>query len=391
MSSKSRTPMPTSLIALFSLANLVIGTGAFIVSGILPAAAQGLGVSVPAAAQAMTVYALAAALLAPVLLVATGRWPRRRVLVAAMALFTFGCALCAVAPSLLVLLVGRVLMGSGAMFLAAAAGIVVALVPPQRRGKALAVVFMGMSMSYMTGLPLGSWLAETQGWRAPLWLVTGCAGLVTLALWGLVPRHVQALGASLQGIGAVLRQGPVMISLAITALYFAAVFIVFSFIVLVLRALTPLSAGGLSLTLMLFGSAGLVGTLSGGYCNDRFGSRVTLTTMLTLLASTMLVLPLTSGRPLLMTVVLLVWGAAGFGMMAPQQSRLAMLAPGHGSLLLSLNSSMLYLGMAVGAALGGLAVPWLGYARLSWLSAALVAIALSLLALERRTPRLHHA
>ncbi len=383
--------MPTSLIALFSLANLVIGTGAFIISGILPAAAQGLGVGVPAAAQAMTVYALAAALLAPVLLVATGRWPRRRVLVGAMALFTAGSALCAVAPGLLMLLAGRVLMGSGAMFLAAAAGIVVALVAPQQRGKALAVVFMGMSMSYMTGLPLGTWLAETQGWRAPLWLVTACAGVATLALWRLVPGGVQAPGASLQGIGVVLRQGPVMISLAITGLYFAAVFTVFSFIVLVLRALTPLSAGELSLTLMLFGTAGLVGTLLGGYCTDRFGSRAALTTMLTLLASTMLVLPLTSGRPLLMTVVLLLWGAAGFGMMAPQQSRLATLAPAHGALLLSLNSSMLYLGMAVGAALGGLAAPWLGYARLSWVSAALVFIALGLLALERRAPRLRTA
>lgn len=383
--------MPTSLITLFSLANLVIGTGAFIVSGILPAAAQGLGVSVPAAGQPMTVYALVAALLAPVLLVATGRWPRRRVLVAAMALFTFGCALCAAAPSLLVLLVGRVLMGSGAMFLAAAAGIVVALVPPQRRGKALAVVFMGMSMSYVTGLPLGSWLAETQGWRAPLLLVTGCSGLTTLALRWLMPGGVQAPGASLRGIGVVLRQGPVMVSLAITALYFAAVFTVFSFIVLVLRALTPLSAGELALTLMLFGSAGLVGTLLGGYCSDRFGSRAALTTMLTLLASTMLVLPLTSGRPLLMTGVLLLWGAAGFGMMAPQQSRLAMLAPAHGALLLSLNSSMLYLGMAVGAALGGLVAPWLGYARSSWLSAALVVVALILLALERRAPRLRTA
>ncbi len=380
--------MPTSLIALFSLANLVIGTGAVIVSGILPAAAQGLGVSVPAAGQAMTVYALAAALLAPVLLVVTGHWPRRRALAGAMALFTAGCALCAVAPSLWVLLLGRVLMGSGAMFLAAAAGIVVNLVAPQQRGKVLAAVFMGMSMSYMTGLPLGSWLAETHGWRAPLWLVTGCAGLVTLALWGLVPKHVQAPGASLKGIGAVLRQGPVITSLAITALYFAAVFIVFSFIVLVLRALTPLSAGELSLTLMLFGTAGLVGTGLGGYCNDRFGPHVALSTLLTVLASTMLALPLTGGRPVLMTAVLLLWGAAGFGMMAPQQSRLAMLAPEHGALLLSLNGSMLYLGMAVGAALGGLVAPWVGYARLSWVSAALVVVALGLLVLERRAPRM---
>ncbi len=383
--------MPYLLIALFSLCNLVIGTGAFIISGILPAAAQGLGVSVPAAGQSMTVYALATALLAPVLLVATGQWPRRRALVGAMLVFTAGSALCALAPGLPLFLLGRVLMGMGGMFLAAAAGIVVAVVPLKQRGKALAAVFVGMSLSYMIGLPLGSWLADTQGWRAPLWLVTAASALAALALWGVVPRAVQAPGASLQGLGAVLRRGPVAASLAITALYFAAIFTVFSFIVLVLRALVPLSPTAVSLTLMLFGAAGLAGTLLGGYGNDRFGARTALTAHLTTLILMMLLLPLTAGQPLLMLAVLLVWGAAGFGMMAPQQSRLAALAPTQTPLLLSMNSSMLYLGMAAGAALGGLVAPVLGYARLSWVSALLASLALGLLLLERRAPQLRTA
>ena len=383
--------MPYLLIALFSLCNLVIGTGAFIISGILPAAAQGLGVSVPAAGQAMTVYALSTALLAPVLLVLTGHWPRRWALVGAMVVFTAGSALCAVAPSLPVLLVGRVLMGMGGVFMAAAAGIVVAVVPVAQRGKALALVFMGMSMSYMIGLPLSSWLAEAQGWRAPQWLVTACAALAALALWRLVPRVVMAPVASLQGLGAVLRRGPVAASLAITALYFAAVFTVFSFIVLVLRALVPLSPAAVSLTLMLFGAAGLAGTLLGGYANDRYGPRTALTAHLTVLVLMMLLLPLTAGQPLLMTAVLLLWGAAGFGMMAPQQSRLAALAPAQTALLLSINSSMVYLGMAAGAGLGGLVAPVLGYARLSWVSALLAMLALGLLLLERRAPKLQPA
>src|SRR5688500_8774270 len=121
------------LLYLLAACNLVIGTGAFLIAGLLEPVAQALQVSVPAAGQSMTAYALATAVLAPVLLMATGGWTRKHALLLSLGLFTVGNAVCALAPSLPVLLAGRVLMGMGAIFTPVAAGIAIALVPAQRR------------------------------------------------------------------------------------------------------------------------------------------------------------------------------------------------------------------------------------------------------------------
>ena len=372
------------LLWLFSFVNLIIGTSAFAVTGILSEMAAGLGVSVPAAGQAMTAFALSTAVLAPTLLVLTGGWPRRRVLLAGMALFTTGCVLSAMAPNLATLLAGRVLMGAGAVYIPVAAGIAITLVEPARRGQALATVFLGMSLSYVIGLPAAAWVAAGWGFRAALWAGAGLALLAVLLLAWRVPRHIQAPGASFAGLGVVLRRPDVLSVLALTLTYFVAIFVVFSYIAPVLRALVPMDAGRLSLTLSLFGVAGMLGTLSGGAANDRFGARRTLAAQLVVLGCTMAMLPFTAGHWGVMMAVMLVWGIAGFGMMAPQQSRLTLLAPREAPLLLSLNSSMLYLGTATGAALGGLLVPWLGFANLAWPSVAAVAVGLVLLKISRR-------
>ena len=371
--------MLKTLLPLLAVANLVLGTGAFIVTSILPQMAQALAVSVPMAGQAMSAYALSTALLAPILLVLTGHWPRRRAMLLGMALFALGNVVCALAPSLPWLLAGRVVMGMGAMFTPVAAGVVVALAPPAQRGKALALVFLGISLSYVIGLPLGTWLSSAHGWQAPIWLVALASALMMGLLAWWVPKDVQAPGASLAGLGALLRRPDVAAVLLMTLLYFSAIFVVISFVVPVLQALVPMAPGTLGLTLMLFGVSGVVGTLVGGAANDRFGERRTLSTQLLVLATTMMVLPLAAGQWPLMMAVMLLWGTAGFGMMAPQQSRLAALAPAQAPLLLSLNSSMLYIGTAAGAVLGGAAVPWLGFAQLSWAGAPLALLALAVL------------
>lgn len=372
------------LLWLFSLVNLIIGTSAFAVTGILTEIAEGLGVSVPAAGQAMTAFALSTAVLAPALLVLTGAWPRRRVLLFAMTVFTAGCVVSALAPHLPWLLAGRVLMGMGAVYIATAAGITITLVPPERRGQALALVFLGMSLSYVVGLPLAAWVAAGWGFRAALW---GGAGLSLLALALLavfVPRGIQAPGASFAGLGAVLKRADVLSVLALTLVYFVAIFVVFSYIAPVLRALVPMDTTRLSLTLSLFGISGMLGTLMGGAATDRFGTRRTLLAQLVVLGTTMALLPLTAGHWGWMMAVMWVWGMAGFGMMAPQQSRLATMAPREAPLLLSLNSSMLYTGTAFGAALGGALAPAIGFANLAWPSVAAVGLGLVLLLASRR-------
>ena len=361
--------MPAYLV-LLSLCNLLIGTGAFSLTGILEPVAISLGVSVPAVGQTMTAYALATALLAPLLLVLTGSWSRRNALLAALAVFAIGLLVCASAQSLGGLIVGRILMGAGGVFTPIAAGIAVASVAPPRQGKALALTFLGMSMSYVIGLPLATWIGFAFGWRAPLF---GLAAIV-MAMLGAVliglPRKLDAPGASFNGLTLALRNPEALRSLALTLLYFSAIFTVFAYTGPVLQALNPMGAGRLSATLVIFGFSGVAGTLIGGWANDRFGPMPTLRLQLAILAGMMLLVPLTAGHYALMVLVFVVWGMAGFGMMTPIQTRLAGVSSRQAPLLFSLNTSMLYLGTANGAAVGGLAGAIVGFAALAWVGAA---------------------
>ncbi len=366
--------MPAYL-GLLSLCNLLIGTGAFSLTGILVPVATSLGVSVPAVGQTMTAYALATATLAPLLLVLTGGWSRRNALLGALAIFAAGLLVCGTTDSLGGLVAGRILMGAGGVFTPIAAGIAVASVAPQRQGKALALTFVGMSMSYVIGLPLATWLGFGFGWRMPLLCL---AALVVLAMGVIllgVPRKLGSHGVSFTGLGAALRHPLALHSLLLTLLYFSAIFTVFSYTGPVLQALNPMGADRLSLTLVIFGLAGVAGTLIGGWGNDRFGPLPVLRLQLGILTTMMLLVPLTAGNYPLMVLVFVLWGMSGFGMMTPIQTRLARVSSQQAPLLFSLNTSMLYLGTATGAAVGGVAASTVGFAALAWVGAAFALLA----------------
>ena len=382
-----------AILFLFSLANLVIGTGAYVLTGILQPLAESLHVSVAAAGQATTAHALATAFLAPLILLATGGWPRKRAMLLALALFAAGSALCASAQSLTVLLLGRVLMGAGTVFTAIVAGVTVAIVAPQQRGKALAITFLGMSLSYALGVPLGAWLGLTYGWQVPVWLVAGACVAVAVLLAVSLPARIDAPGASFAGLGAAARQGFVLRVWARTLLYIAAIFSVFAYAGPVLLALNPLSPAQLSLTLVLFGFSGVAGSVFGGLSADRFGAVRTLRVQIMLLASMMVLVPFTQGHPLLTVLAFMLWGLAGFGMMSPQQVMLATRIPHQAALLMSLNGSMLYLGSALGAIVSGALIGPLGFARLSWVGLPFALLALATLWFDthlhpRRVPSL---
>jgi predicted MFS family arabinose efflux permease len=377
-----------AILFLFSLTNLVIGTGAYVLTGILQPLADSLHVSVAAAGQATTAHALATAILAPLILLATGGWPRKRAILLALALFATGTAISASAQSLTVLLLGRVLMGAGTVFTAVVAGVTVAIVAPEQRGKALAIAFLGMSLSYALGVPLGAWLGLTYGWRVPVWLVAGACVAVAALLALVLPQRIEAPGAGFAGLGAAAHQCFVLRVWARTLLYIAAIFSVFAFVGPVLLSLNPLSPTQLSLTLVLFGFSGVAGGVLGGMCADRFGPVRTLRVQLMLLASMMVLLPFTQGHPMLTVLVFMLWGLAGFGMLAPQQVMLTTRVPHQAALLMSLNASMLYLGSALGAIVGGTLIHTLGFERLSWVGLPFALLALATLWFDtHRHPR----
>ena len=381
MSSQPKLP---PLLWLLTLGNLVIGSSAFIIGGIVALIAADLAVTPQAAGQAMTVYAMVTAFCSPLMVVLTGRWSRKRAVVIALGLIVVGNLMCALSTSLTQLLLGRALLGLGSMFTPLAAGLAVALVAPHQRGKALSLVFMGMGLSYVVGVPLGSWLALNHGWHSALWLMSGASVVVLMSLAMGLPANVQAPGAQLSSITTVLRNTDARNVLLTTLAYFTSIFTVFTYIGPVLTALVPMTGVRLTLTIALFGVAGVVGTLIGGAANDRYGARNTLLVMVPLLGLMQLALPFTAGHAGAQLVVLMLWGCAGFSLMAPQQSQLISYVGAQGPLALSLNSSMLYLGTAMGAAAGGLALRWIDFAHLSWVGAPFALLATWLVLTSRR-------
>ncbi|WP_421956005.1 MFS transporter [Polaromonas sp.] len=371
------------ILYFFALCNLVIGSSAFVLGGILQPVGAALGISVAAAGQVMTAYAVATAVLAPVLIILTAKWSRKRAIQLALGLFTLGGLVSALAPDLTTLLLGRVLMGAGAMFSAAASALAVSMVPPALRGRALSITFLGMSISYAVGLPMGAWLGLEYGWRVPVWLSAGASLAVLLAASWLIPASMASAGSSFAGFRAAARQGAVLRVWLRTLLFFIAIFSVFAYVGPVLLTLNPMSSTQLSVTLAVFGLAGVAGTLVGGWANDRFGALKTILVQLAVLTSTMCLLPLTAGNVPATLATLVAWGIAGFGLMAPQQSRLASLSPAQAPLLLSLNGSMLYIGTALGAVISGALIDSVGFAHLGWVGAPFGLLAILTLAFDR--------
>ena len=364
------------LLLLFAGVNLLIGSAAFMNTGLLEPMAESLETSVAAVGQTTTLYAIATAVLAPVVLTLTGRMSRRGALASVFAVFTLGNALTAMAPDLPTLLAARVLMGAGSAATALMAGLTVGLVPADRRARALSVVFLGISLSYVTGVPLAAWAGLGWGWRVPAWIATGLCALATVMLWRSVPGERQPGAPSpLAGVGALLRNARLWSVYALTFTYFVSIFTVFAYVGPMLVALVPMERAGLSASISVFGVAGVAGTLLGGRAADRLGPRRTLMGGLALLAASLALLPFTRGHAWAMLPTVMVWGAAGFCLMAPQQLRLARIAGAQTPLALSLNSSVLYLGTAAGAAIGGVAIVHLDPGNLPWVGSPVALLA----------------
>ncbi len=198
-------------------------------------------------------------------------------------------------------------------------------------------------------------------------LVIGTGAFV---LAGILASISADLGVGIASVGQAMTayafSTALLSPLVLTLLYFTATFTMFGYIGPVLHALGPLSVAQVSLTLLAVGSSGIAGTLIGGWSTDRFGAVSTVRMQLLVFMLAQAAVPLASGSYAAILLVLLVWGASGFGMMPPQQSRLAAASPANAPLLLSLNTSMLYFGTALGSIVGGVSSHLLGFGHIAW-------------------------
>ena len=365
MAGPSQPAEASTLLNLLALGNFVVGMGAFVVIGVITPIAEGLNVSKADAGIILTFYAMAYAVLSPVGAALTGSFSRRTVLTGALTLFCLGSILSALSWSLPMLAASRILVAFGAaLFTPLAAGLAVAISPPEQRGRALAKVFGGVTLAQVVGVPLGAWLAYRFGWHSTFWTVAGLSALCAMVLVRAIPRNVEFQATNLTTILSALGNGRLMFAVTFTATIMTAVYIVFTYFGPLIEASAGSNPETRTFYLVLFGLGAVAGNYIGGILSDRIGSKRTLIIVCVAHMALMPLFSIMPWNPVLFAVIVAVWSAFGWSFMAPQQSRLVSIAPQVQALALALNAAMIYVGIAIGSAIGGRLLNWQGLAIL---------------------------
>ncbi|MET8981608.1 MFS transporter [Streptomyces sp. NPDC004539] len=380
--------MPLALLAL-AIGAFGIGTTEFVIMGLLPEVAADYGVSIPTAGYLVTGYALGVMIGAPLMTALGTRISRKRMLMLLMGLFIVGNVLSAVAPVFSVMLVGRVVasLAHGAFF---GIGAVVAadLVAPDKKAGAIAMMFTGLTVANVVGVPLGTLVGQHVSWRATFALVAalGVIGLAGVAR--LVPDLPKPEGVRLRHELAVFRNTQVLLAMAMTVLGFGGVFAAITYIAPMTTHVTGFADGSVTWLLVLFGLGMVAGNLVGGRYADR-ALMPMLYVSLGALAVVLALFTLTAHHKALTAVTVVLIGALGFATVPPLQKRVLDQAHGAPTLASAVNIGAFNLGNALAAWLGGLVIDaGHGYTSPNWVGAALAgsALLLALLsaALERR-------
>ncbi|MGJ4858299.1 MFS transporter [Labrys sp. KB_33_2] len=375
--------MPLALLAL-TIAAYAIGTTEFVIVGLLPTVAADLGITLPLAGLIVSVYALGVTFGAPILTALTGRLGRKGLLLGLMALFVVGNSAAALSPSYELLLVARVLSAfAHGVFFSVGATIAADLVAPDRRASAIAMMFMGLTVAIVTGVPLGTFIGQSFGWRATFWGVAGLGLIAFIAIAVLLPATLRkAPPARLIDQVRVLGSGRLLLVFAMTALGYGGTFVAFTYLASILEKITGFAAGSVSLILVLYGAAIAVGNLVGGRIADRNPAKA-LIVLFALQAAVLAAFAFTAASPMLTLVTLAALGFLSFANVPGLQLYVVQLAKAHRPAAVdvasALNIAAFNLGIALGAWIGGLVVASpLGLGMTPLIGAVLVAAALVL-------------
>ena len=370
-----------SSVAMFALAigAFAIGTTEFTPMGLLPVIADGVQVSIPTAGMLVSAYAIGVMVGAPVMTLLFSRFGKRTALISLMLIFTIGNLLSAFAPSYTTLLLSRLFtsLNHGAFF-GIGAVVAASVVPKDKQARALAAMFMGLTVANIGGVPAATWIGQQVGWRVAFG-GTAMLGLITMAaLWVALPKGMPGTRPDVRRELKVLVRPEVLLAMGTTVLGSAAMFTLYTYIAPMLTELTQASPGFVAFALVLIGIGFTLGNSLGGRLADWSLDGATKL-ILAALALTMLLLPVLLTTHTGAAIGLVFWGAAAFGIVPPVQMRVMQAASQAPGLASSVNVGAFNLGNAVGAALGGMVIgQGLGYAAVPLVGAALAAGGLAL-------------
>jgi DHA1 family inner membrane transport protein len=376
--------------ALFALAAAAfgIGTTEFVIMGLLPDVAKDLGATIPQAGLLVTGYALGVTFGGPVLALATAKADRRKALLFLIGIFITGNLLCAIAPTYGLLMAARVVTAiCHGTFFGLGAVVAATIVPPKMRARAIAMMFSGLTLANVLGVPFGTALGQELGWRATFWAVVaiGIVAATALSVW--LPRNIPNQSTSLIAEARTLRRGGVWLAMSISTVSSIALFSVFTYITPILEDVTGISAHGVTLMLLLFGAGLTAGNAVGG----RLGDWKLMPTMIggtVALIAIQLAFHFTSVAMIPAGVTIFLWGFLVFLIIPSIQMQVLHAARGAPTLASTLNQSAFNLGNASGAGLGGLAIhAGVSYGQLPLIGAAASVVGLGVVVATLRQDR----
>lgn len=367
-----RARMPLAVYIL-GLSVFALGTSEFMLSGILPPLADDMDVSIPTAGLLISAFAIGMVIGAPLLAVVTLRLPRRATLIALISVFGLGQVAGALAPTYEVLFASRVLSALAcAGFWAVGAGVAIAMVPPNARARAMAVMIGGLSIANVLGVPAGAFLGESLGWRSAFWAVAGASAVALIGVVTLIP-HIPAPAEKprLKRELTIYKDRQVWLAIVVTALAGGAVFCTFSYMAPLLTDVSGLADGWVPTVLALFGAGALVGTAIGGRYADAhlFGvliSGITATTVLLAL------LALTASNVVAAIILTFLLGVSSFYTAPALNARIFNIAAVAPTLAGATATAAFNTGNTAGPWLGGVVIDAdFGYAATAWAGAAM--------------------
>jgi DHA1 family inner membrane transport protein len=380
------TKMPLAIYALM-IGAFGIGTTEFVIMGILPQIGNDLGVSLSSAGLLISAYALGVAIGAPLLSLLATKIPKKSALIALMAIFTLGNLVCAIAPDYWTLMVARVVTSfAHGTFFGIGAIVATSLVKPNQKSMAIALMFTGLTLANILGVPFGTWLGQMHGWRMTFWAVTAVGPLAMLALAYFVPKaETQEAPIDVRNEFATVMKPQVLLGLLLTVIGFGGVFALFTYIAPILTTISGFAESAVSPILLLFGLGLILGNIVGGKLSDK---KLMATLVGSLFSLTVVLIAFGFFSTSQVGVVILVFliGFAGFATVPPLQMRVLESASEAPNLASALNIAAFNVGNALGAWAGGMMIDrGSGLSGVPWVAGAIAASAFLLAAWMWRT------
>jgi len=364
-------------VNVLALISFLVGTSNYIISGILDRIAETLGTSVAAAGQLITVYSLAYAVGTPILMALTAKMDRRKLLLYSLGLFIAANLLTFILSGFGFFIAARIVTALGAGVVTVnALSIAAKIAPPGKQASAIANVTMGITASLIIGVPLGRMVASAFGWKAVFLAIAIVGGLAMLVIAAVIPRMQGDKPVPLIKQFALLKKPQVLVALAITFFWLGGYSLTYTYLSPFLLEVTRLNESLISAALFVFGVASLIGSKVGGYSADKRGIKYTLVSGMVLHVISLILLSLVGQSVIAVFAILILWSFAAWSSAPAQQFNLVSLVPESSGVMLSLNSSMMQLAMAVGAGIGGLIVNRVSLASITWFGVLGVLIAI---------------